>query len=201
MLAGGDLLALSLAYAATLVLFVLANKLTTAASTIFLQDTAPIYILLLSPVLLNEPIRRRDLVFMLVIGIGMSQSGSRLGVYTNYIHMRAPIYDAFIIQVATPAIRDDLPAPLIKVLSETEASSGNLNADQPDTALRKTYWIAGSNHGDQTQRMGRNAVRIRDLGLQNTPNDSCGPGGSTPTRRCRREWSSRANPSAFPGWT
>jgi hypothetical protein len=117
-----------------------------------------------------------------VIGIGMSQSGSRLGVYTNYIHMRAPIFDAFLIQVATPAIRDDLPAPLIKVLSETEASSGNLNADQPDTALRKTYWIAGSNHGDQTQRMGRNAVRIRDLGLQNTPNDSCGPGGATPTR-------------------
>ena len=62
----------SLAYAATLVLFVLANKLTTAASTIFLQDTAPVYILLLSPVLLNEPIRRRDLGFMLVIGIGMA---------------------------------------------------------------------------------------------------------------------------------
>jgi len=68
----GRTILVSLAYAATLVLFVLANKLTTAASTIFLQDTAPIYILLLSPVLLNEPIRRRDLVFMLVIGIGMS---------------------------------------------------------------------------------------------------------------------------------
>ena len=130
----------------------------------------------------TSPLLLKGLTVRNVIGIGMSQSGSRLGVYTNYIHMRAPIYDAFIIQVATPAIRDDLPAPLIKVLSETEASSGNLNADQPDTALRKTYWIAGSNHGDQTQRMGRNAVRIRDLGLQNTPNDSCGPGGSTPTR-------------------
>ena len=68
----GRTVLVSLAYAATLVLFVLANKLTTAASTIFLQDTAPIYILLLSPVLLNEPIRRRDLGFMLVIGIGMS---------------------------------------------------------------------------------------------------------------------------------
>jgi drug/metabolite transporter, DME family len=68
----GRTILVSLAYAATLVLFVLANKLTTAASTIFLQDTAPVYILLLSPVLLNEPIARRDLVFMLVIGIGMS---------------------------------------------------------------------------------------------------------------------------------
>jgi len=68
----GRTILVSLAYAATLVLFVLANKLTTAASTIFLQDTAPIYILLLSPVLLNEPIRGRDLGFMLVIGIGMA---------------------------------------------------------------------------------------------------------------------------------
>jgi drug/metabolite transporter (DMT)-like permease len=68
----GRTVLVSLAYAATLVLFVLANKLTTAASTIFLQDTAPVYILLLSPVLLNEPIRRRDLGFMLLIGIGMA---------------------------------------------------------------------------------------------------------------------------------
>lgn len=60
------------AYAATLVLFVLANKLTTAANTIFLQDTAPLYILLLSPILLHEPIRRRDVGFMLIIGIGMA---------------------------------------------------------------------------------------------------------------------------------
>ena len=116
------------------------------------------------------------------IGIGMSQSGSRLGVYTNYIHLLAPIYDAFIIQVATPAIRNDLGTPLIKVLTETEASAGNLNASQPDTATRKTYWIAGTNHGDSTQRLGRTGVRLRDLGLQNTTDDACGPDNSTPTR-------------------
>jgi drug/metabolite transporter (DMT)-like permease len=62
----------AVAYAATLVLFVLANKLTTAASTIFLQDTAPVYILLLSPLVLQEPIARRDLGFMVVIAIGMA---------------------------------------------------------------------------------------------------------------------------------
>lgn len=50
-----------LAYAATLVLFVLANRLTTAANTIYLQSTAPLYVLLLAPLLLKEPIRRRDL--------------------------------------------------------------------------------------------------------------------------------------------
>src|SRR5207253_2305698 len=35
------------AYAVTVVLFVLANRLTTAASTIFLQATSPLYIVLL----------------------------------------------------------------------------------------------------------------------------------------------------------
>jgi len=59
------------AYAATLLLFVLANKLTTSANAIFLQSTAPLYLLLLGPLLLKEPIRRRDLGFMLAIGAGL----------------------------------------------------------------------------------------------------------------------------------
>jgi drug/metabolite transporter, DME family len=62
----------SLAYATTLVLFVLANKLTTAANAIFLQSSAPVYVLLLGPLLLREPIRRQDLVFMSVIGLGLA---------------------------------------------------------------------------------------------------------------------------------
>ncbi len=61
-----------LAYAGTMVLYVIANKLTTAANTIFLQDTAPLYILVLSPLLLGEPGRRRDLLFMVVLAAGMS---------------------------------------------------------------------------------------------------------------------------------
>lgn len=59
-------------YAATLTLFVLANKLTTAANTIFLQSTAPLYILLFGPLLLRETITRRDLAFMGVVGLGMA---------------------------------------------------------------------------------------------------------------------------------
>jgi drug/metabolite transporter, DME family len=54
------------AYAATLILYVLANKLTTAANTIFLQSTAPLYILLLGPWLLRERIRKEDLVILAV---------------------------------------------------------------------------------------------------------------------------------------
>ncbi len=60
------------AYAATLTLFVLANKETTAANTIFLQSTAPLYILLASPFFLNERIRARDVLFMLVMAGGLA---------------------------------------------------------------------------------------------------------------------------------
>jgi len=60
------------AYAATLILFVLANRLTTAANAIFLQATAPLYILILGPLLLRESARRSDLVFMAVVGTGLA---------------------------------------------------------------------------------------------------------------------------------
>jgi drug/metabolite transporter (DMT)-like permease len=60
------------AYAATLILYVTANKLTTAANTIFLQSTAPLYILILGPWLLKERLRSRDLIYMAVLAAGMS---------------------------------------------------------------------------------------------------------------------------------
>jgi drug/metabolite transporter, DME family len=60
----------SIAYAATLVLFVTANKLTTSANTIFLQSTSPLYLLLLGPLLLREKLTREDLYFMLAVGLG-----------------------------------------------------------------------------------------------------------------------------------
>ena len=56
-------LAVGAAYAATLILYVLANNLTTAANAIFLQSTAPLYVLLLGPRLLGERTRASDLAF------------------------------------------------------------------------------------------------------------------------------------------
>ena len=61
-----------LAYAATLVLFVVANKLTTSANAIFLQSTAPGYLILLSPLLLKEHLRRSDIWLLLGVGTGMA---------------------------------------------------------------------------------------------------------------------------------
>ena len=58
-------------YAATLTLFVASTKLTTAANAIYLQATAPLYLLLLSPLLLRERIGRSDVVYVSAVGVGM----------------------------------------------------------------------------------------------------------------------------------
>lgn len=65
-------LLVGVAYAATMIAFVAGNKLTTAANTIFLQATAPMYVLALGPLLLRERIRRADLVLAAVLAAGMA---------------------------------------------------------------------------------------------------------------------------------
>jgi DME family drug/metabolite transporter len=62
----------SVLYAALLVLFVLATKETTAANAIFLQYTAPVYLLILEPLIYKEKFRRRDLIIVTACVIGMS---------------------------------------------------------------------------------------------------------------------------------
>jgi len=60
----------ALAYAATLVLFVVSTKLTTSANAIFLQSTAPLYLLLLGPLILRERIRRVDVIVIAAVAAG-----------------------------------------------------------------------------------------------------------------------------------
>ena len=73
-----------IAYAATLTLFVIANKLTTSANAIFLQSTAPLYMLVFGPLLLKEAVRRRDLAFMapVVLGLLLFFVGSQVPLHT-----------------------------------------------------------------------------------------------------------------------
>ncbi len=59
-------------YAGALVCYALANKLTTAANTIFLQSAAPLYILLLGPWLLGERLKRRDLALLGALAVGLA---------------------------------------------------------------------------------------------------------------------------------
>jgi drug/metabolite transporter (DMT)-like permease len=60
------------AYAANVTLFVVANKLTTAANAIQLQWTAPIYVALFGKWFLGEPTKRRDWITIAVVLGGMS---------------------------------------------------------------------------------------------------------------------------------
>ena len=60
-----------LAYAATLITFVLANKWGPAANAIFLQATAPLYLLLLGPLLLHEKLARKDFFVLACIATGL----------------------------------------------------------------------------------------------------------------------------------
>ena len=59
-------------YAVLIILFVSATKETTAANAIFLQYTAPVYLLILEPIVYKEKFRRRDLVTVLVCLGGMA---------------------------------------------------------------------------------------------------------------------------------
>jgi len=62
----------SVLYAALLLLFVLATKETTAANAIFLQYTAPLYVLVLEPIFYKEKFRQRDLITVIFCVVGMS---------------------------------------------------------------------------------------------------------------------------------
>ncbi|HJQ27208.1 MAG TPA: EamA family transporter [Blastocatellia bacterium] len=62
----------SLLFAGILISFVYATKTTTAANAIFLQYTAPIYILILSPLILKDRFRGVDLITVVLCLAGMS---------------------------------------------------------------------------------------------------------------------------------
>jgi drug/metabolite transporter (DMT)-like permease len=65
------ILLVALAYSVTVVLFVVATKLTTAANAIFIQDTAPLWVLLLSPWLLGEVPTKGELLAVPIFGVGL----------------------------------------------------------------------------------------------------------------------------------
>ena len=65
------MLATGVVYAATMTLFVLSTKLTTAANAIFLQGTAPMYLLFLGPLILSERFRMRDVAFLVGVAAGL----------------------------------------------------------------------------------------------------------------------------------
>jgi DME family drug/metabolite transporter len=69
---GIRVLAVALVNAATVILFVVATKLTTAANAIFLQETAPLWVLLLAPLLIRERPSRGELLSIPVYAVGLA---------------------------------------------------------------------------------------------------------------------------------
>lgn len=109
-------IAVSVAYAFTTVLFVLATKLTTAANAIFIQDTAPLWVLVLSPWLLREKPTRGELLSVPVYGAGLGlffldelTSGQVLG---NVVAALSGVAFAFSI-VGLRRLRHDGPPALV----------------------------------------------------------------------------------------
>lgn len=66
------------AFGATMLLFVFANRATTAANTVLLQATAPLYLLLLGPWVLGERVHLRDILVLvgMLTGIGFVFAGT-----------------------------------------------------------------------------------------------------------------------------
>lgn len=61
----------SLCYAFVLILFVVAAKLTKVANAIFLQFTAPIYLLILEPIFLKTKFEKKNLIALIFCFLGM----------------------------------------------------------------------------------------------------------------------------------
>jgi drug/metabolite transporter (DMT)-like permease len=99
-------------------LFVSATKLTTAANAIFLQYTAPIYIVLLGAWLLHEKPTRTDWITMLVIFSGMflffADQLSLNGLHGNLLAILSGITMA-VMTVALRAQKEGTPAESILI--------------------------------------------------------------------------------------
>lgn len=61
----------SISYAAVLIFFVIATKTTTAANAIFLQSTAPIYVLIFEPILTKTKWEKINIITITVCFLGM----------------------------------------------------------------------------------------------------------------------------------
>jgi DME family drug/metabolite transporter len=77
-------LGVALSYAATMTLFVVATKLTTAANAIFLQASAPLFVAPLAYSMLGERVERADVALMaaLAVGVGLFFAGVRAPLTT-----------------------------------------------------------------------------------------------------------------------
>jgi drug/metabolite transporter (DMT)-like permease len=112
---------------ATQFLFVTSTKLTTAANSIFLQYTAPIYVVLLGYWLLREKPSRSDWVAMGIIFLGMilffGDQLSPTGLFGNILAVLSGVTSAIMI-VSFRAQKDATPEDSILIVSVVMAVMG-----------------------------------------------------------------------------
>jgi drug/metabolite transporter (DMT)-like permease len=110
-------LLVSVAYAFTVVLFVVATKLTTAANAIFIQDSAPLFVLVLSPWLLSERPTRGELLAIPIYGVGLGlfflDELSAGQVAGNLVALGSGVAFAFSI-IGLRLLREEGPAALVQ---------------------------------------------------------------------------------------
>ncbi len=97
-----------------------------------------------------------------IIAMGASQSAGRLGTYINSLHgILGGTVDAYILSIGGARIRDDIPVPVFKVLSETDIP-GQVPSRQPDTAKYRQWEVVGASHSGQRTGYNSGALNRRD---------------------------------------
>ncbi len=134
------------AHLLTSFLFISSTKLTTAANAIFLQYTAPIYILVLAYWFLRERPSRTDWISLVVILSGMALFfGDQLsanGFYGNILAVLSGVTMAFM-TVALRAQKDGVPAESILIAQLTAAVVGFPLVLRETWTLKNTLIIMG----------------------------------------------------------
>jgi hypothetical protein len=102
-----------------------------------------------------------------VIATGHSQSAGRLANYYNGIQPLSNILDAVVLHGGGGVLRTDLATPVFRVNSEGDIAVGILPAAaraQPDSAVLRSWEVAGASHGDWKLITDYGPLRKRDIG-------------------------------------
>ncbi len=97
-----------------------------------------------------------------LIAIGASQSAARLGIYINSLHRQlgSPV-DAYLVFIGGARIRDDIPVPVMKILSETDIP-GQVPSRQPDTNKYRQWEVVGASHAGRHLSLNSGSLNRRD---------------------------------------
>jgi hypothetical protein len=97
-----------------------------------------------------------------MIAMGASQSAGRLGTYINALHdeLGGPV-SAYLLMIGGARVRDDLPVPVFKLLSETDVP-GQVRSRQPDTDKFRHWEVTGASHSSRRTSMNAGPLTKRD---------------------------------------